>query len=222
MDIDKTNDLLTNGIASDTFIADLNYHIFRKIYNLYSEISELDKPERTLFNYLLANSKEKTVLHLAKIYDNKSKYETRCLPEVIKILQENKPSISENVFTKDNWTEFQRNYKTIFDYTEFNSDFTINNFIDYFNCVFKKVKKQQSFKDLKIWRDKILAHNEKYDSTDLNIDYEDIEFLLLLPKAIIEFTNHFVDTESTIFPINAETDAYFIEYLLENALGNPR
>lgn len=219
MDIDKTNDLITNGIASDTFIADLNYHIFKKIYNHYSEINKLDKPERTLFSYLLANSKEKTVLHLAKIYDNKSKYETRCLSEIIKILQENKLNISGNVFERDNWEEFQKNFKIIFDYAEFNSEITINNFIDYFNRVFKKVKKQKSFKDLKLWRDKILAHNEKYDSTDLNIGYEDIEFLLLIPKAIIEFTNHFVDTESTIFPIDAQTDAYFIDNLLEKYIG---
>ena len=215
MDISKINDILTNGIATDAFVADLNYHIFRKIYNRNAEINQLDKPERTLFNYLLGNSKEKTVLHLAKIYDNKSKYDTRCLPEVIKILQQNKPTVSENVFTKDNWIEFQKNYKVIFDYVEFKNEITINNFIDYFNRVFKKVKKQQSYKNLKIWRDKILAHNENYDSTDLIIGYEELEFLLKIPKAIIEFTNHFGNTESIIFPIDAESDAYFIDHLIE-------
>ena len=219
MDINKTNDLLTNGIASDTFIADLNYHVFRKIHNRYSEISKLEKLDRAFFNYLLSNAKEKTILHLAKIFDTKSKYETRCLSEVIKILRENNQKITENVFTRDNWIDFKNKYKLIFDYAEFNSDVNINNFIDYFNRVFTKIKKSPSYKNLKLWRDKILAHNEKYDSTNLNIDYPDIEFLLLLPKAIIEFTNQFVHTESTIFPINAETDTYFIENLLYKYIG---
>jgi hypothetical protein len=94
------------------------------------------------------------------------------------------------------------------------------NYIDNFIVFYRKFKtSDSSFQHLKNWRDKILAHNEPFDSSELNIDFKEIEFLILIPKSIIEYASTFMDTGNSIIMFDGKSDSYFIDDLINKYVG---
>ena len=212
------SEILAKGIATDTFLADLNYHVYRKIFDKVNP-SELDRTERTLFNYIKNNAKENSILAIARVYDSESKrYKTRCIDELLK----NSVGITISYpfdFFPENWTEFKLKYRLIFD--KMGVDIIEpKRYLEHFVTFYKDFKiSDSSFQHLKNWRDKILAHNEPYDSSELNIDFEEFEFLIMIPKSLIEYASIFMDTGDSVFMFDGQTDSYFIDNLIDKYVG---
>ncbi|QNJ98162.1 AbiU2 domain-containing protein [Constantimarinum furrinae] len=214
----KFNEILSKGIATDTFLADLNYNVYRKIFDRVNH-SRLEKTEQKLFNYIRINAKENAILSIARVYDSESKkYKTRCIDELINNSVGISISYPFELFP-NKWEEFESKYKLIFDKMEVDK-MEPQNYIRHFIAFYRKFKtSDSSFQHLKNWRDKILAHNEPFDSSELNIDFEEIEFLILIPKSIIEYASTFMDTENSIIMFDGRSDSYFIDDLISKYVG---
>ena len=212
------SEILAKGIAIDTFLADLNYNVFRKIFDKVN-FSGLDKTERTLFNYIKNNAKENAILAISRVYDSESKkYKTRCIDELLNNSSGITISYPFNLFP-ESWIKFKQKYKLIFD--RIGVDLTEpQTYLEHFLTFYKDFKiSNSSFQHLKNWRDKILAHNEPYDSSELNIDFKEIEFLILIPKSLIEYASAFMDTGDSIVMFDGKSDSYFIDNLIGKYVG---
>lgn len=219
MSLSKFDDILTKGIATDTFLADLNYHVYKKILERNTDILKLDEPERKLFKYIKINAKENTVLSIARIFDSKShRFKTRCLDELLIHASEVSITYPFDIFP-DHWDKFRLKYSELLGYAD-HGDKNPKDFISLFTKIYSNIKEtEKSFQHLKIWRDKILAHNEPYDSSELNIDFNEIEFLIMIPKAIIEYASQFMDTGNSLFMFDGKDDSYFIDGLISKYVG---
>lgn len=210
------SEILIKGIATDTFLGELNYHVYRKIVDKVDP-SGLEKAEQTLFNYIKFNAIENSVLSIARVYDPESKkYKTRCIDELLKNSADTSISCPIDIFP-EKWEEFQLKYQPIF--VKMGVD-TIDptSFYGHFTSFYKDFKNSDSsYSNLKNWRDKILAHNEPYDSSELNIDFKEFEFLILIPKSLIEYASLFLDTGISMF--DGKSDSYFIDNLINTYVG---
>ena len=171
MDYTDFNNLYLNGLFRDSYEAEMNFAIYKKIKNVWGKLASLEKNEQRLFVYLKQAATLKTVLSLAKLYDKKNKkYPTRCIESLFEELEKSDFEIQNNYVDQLNWDKFSKSntlvIKTIFNGDEPNA----KEFIPYFkHYIEESMKKEiEPFKTLKTWRDKRIAHNENFGG--FNVD----------------------------------------------------
>jgi hypothetical protein len=193
----KLEDQIIHGLYSDIIFAEANFQVFEKIKLVYDDLGKLDKNTKLLFYYLLDSSKKMTILYLGRIYDNRSsKYDTRCLKELLHLIKEENLNTLNHPYYDNAWGNFKIKYKPIIEELNNNSpDVNANVFLDivskYINND-KTEKEDTLLSKIKKWRDKKLAHNESYFE-DITLTEVDVKFLIEMPKSVLEFLNDFIE-----------------------------
>lgn len=217
-DLEKIKDLQLEGVTKDLFKAELNFNIYLKIKNVWERLKDLDIDEQKLFVYIKDCAVEKTVLHISKLYDNPNKkYPTRCIEEVINVVDQNPEWLKTHFLTEKQWGDFVNcNQKTIHILSKF-GDVSLKTFIRNLKSYLTKQKTEDlEMGKLKVWRDKIIAHNE---STEIKASLSDDEVhdFIAISKALFNFLNCFIQTEVHV-TMNIQKDTSFIDKLIERTL----
>lgn len=217
-DIEKIQDLQLEGIAKDIFNAELNFNIYLKIKNVWERLKDLDINEQKLFVYLKDCAVEKTVLHLSKLFDNPhKKYPTRCIEEVISIVEQNPDWLKTHFLTEKQWRDFVKcNQKTIQILSKF-GDVSLKTFIVNLKAYLIKQKTEDlELGKLKVWRDKVIAHNE---STEIkpSLSDDEVQDFIAISKALFDYLNCFIQTNVYVI-MSIQKDTYFIDKLIERTL----
>jgi hypothetical protein len=218
-DLEKIQDLQLEGIAKDIFKAELNFNIYLKIKNVWERLKDLDINEQKLFVYLKDSAVEKTVLHLSKLYDNPNKkYPTRCIEEVIKVVEQNKEWLKTHFLTEKQWGNFVKcNQKTIQILSKF-GDISVKTFITNLKAYLIKQKTDDlELSKLKVWRDKVIAHNE---STEIkpSLSDDEVQDFIAISKSLFDYLNCFIQTEVHVI-MSIQKDTFFIDKLIERTFN---
>lgn len=211
----KIEDLHLQGLITDTYRANLNFEIFKKIQFVWSKIRDLEKNDATLINYLKNSSKELTIIYLARLFEKKSnKFPTRCLDELITQLLNANIHFSENELTRNKWQNFARTNELLIEQLNKYSECNKENFLINVQRLIDEEKgvKNSALYKLKTWRDKSLAHNEHFEEI-IKLDLEEVEFLLSIPNSVIQYINEFVPSGSIIYIPTGSTN--FVTHLLK-------
>lgn len=212
------NDLHLKGIAADTMQAELNFHIYKKIKKVWDKVQKLDEYERTLFGYTQQNAIDRTILYLSRLYDRRSaKYPTRCIDELIHHFGKEQIDIYSSGITKINWSKFTKKYENLLNEVYQSEEPSVQNYLPAIkNYITIAMEGNSSFKSFKIWRDKYIAHNERYDEK-ISLTDEEIELLILIPKSLVEYFNCFVSNQ--VVAIQKPGQTYFINKMIEKYCG---
>lgn len=218
-DIEKIQDLQLQGIAIDIYRAELNFNIYLKIKNVWERLKDVEIEEQKLFVYLKDCAVEKTVLHLSKLYDNPhKKYPTRCIEEVINVIEQNPEWLKTNFLTEKQWGDFVKcNQKTIQILSEFGVISLKTFIINLKAYLFKQKTENLELSKLKVWRDKVIAHNE---STKIkpSLSDDEVQDFIAISKALFDFLNCFLHTEVHV-TMSIYNDIFFIDKLIERTLS---
>jgi hypothetical protein len=217
-DLEKIQDLQLQGIAIDIYKADLNFNIYLKIKKVWAQLVNLDPNQQKLFIYLKECAVEKTVLHLSKLYDNPHKnYPTRCIEEVINVIEQNPVWLKTNFLTEKKWKNFVKgNQKTTQILSKF-GDLSLHSFISNLKAYIIKQKTEDlELNRLKFWRDKSIAHNEKTNIRTSLTDNE-VQELIAISKLLLQYINYFIET-NVLIEMSIHNDVYFIDNLIKNSL----
>ena len=217
-DLEKIQDLQLQGIAKDIYRAELNFKIYLKIKNVWERLKDIEINEQKLFVYLKDCAVEKTVLHLSKLYDNPNKkYPTRCIEEVINVVEQNPEWLKTHFLTEKQWGDFVKcNQKTIQILSEF-GDISLKTFITNLKAYLIKQKTEDlELGKLKVWRDKIIAHNE---STEIrpSLSDDEVQDFIAISKALFDYLNCFIHTTVHV-TMSIQNDTFFIDKLIERTL----
>lgn len=213
------DDLHLQGLGADTMHAEVNFNIYKKLKTVWEKLQELDEYERTLFGYTRQNAIDRTILYLGRLYDRKSNnYPTRCIDELIDHIEKEKIEIYSSGITNINWKKFSEKYENLLTEIYKSEEPTVQNYLPTIKKYITNAMKEEgsSFVRLKIWRDKFIAHNERYDDKVLLTD-EEVEFLISIPKSLVDYLNDFVS--NPLITIQKPGQAYFINKMIEKYCG---
>lgn len=214
-DLEKIQDLQLQGIANDIYRAELNFKIYLKIKKVWERIKDIEINEQKLFVYLKECAVEKTVLHLSKLFDKPhKKYPTRCIEEVINVIEQNPEWLKTHFLTEKQWGDFiKTNQKTIQILSEF-GDISLKTFIVNLKAYLIKQKTEDlELSKLKVWRDKVIAHNE---STEIkpSLSDDEVQDFIDISKTLFDYLNCFIPTEVHV-TMSIYNDIFFIDKLIE-------
>ncbi len=215
---DHINDLHLQGLAADAMNAEVNFKVYLKLKEVWDKVQELDEYDRTLFVYTKQNAIDRTILYLGRLYDRKSNnYPTRCIDELIDHITKEKIEIYSSGITKIKWKKFTKKYEKLLVDVYQSEEPTVENYLPTIKSYItnEMMKEGSSFKRLKIWRDKFIAHNERYDDK-VSLTDEEVEFLISIPKSLVDYLNDFVS--NPMIAIQRPGQAYFINKMIEKYL----
>lgn len=209
-----------NGLGSQYGYA-LRHRMIVKELKLIHPYLKKDLPLHIneLFIYLLESSKTGTILYLSKLYDRQSKgSKTRSIVKFINQIQSCKIEIINNDFLLElMWPKFiNRHSNLILKHPDLNVSIK-----KYLNVVLMKIKFMegigQPIYNIRIWRDKFIAHSERYDES-FKMEDEEIETLLELANFLLDFVNSFVNTGNTVYTDRA--NASFVRELFKDFIND--
>ncbi len=209
-----------NGLGAQYGYA-LRHRLILKELKLIQPILKKDLPLHIseLFVYLVDSSKTGTILYLSKLYDRPSKgSKTRSITKFINQIQSNKIDIvSNHYFLESQWPKFiSRHSNLILKHPDLNV--SCKKFLDVVLIKIKLMKGiGQPINKIRIWRDKFIAHSEKYDES-LKMGDEEIETLLELANFLLDYVNSFVNTGNAVFTDRA--NASFVRELFKDYINN--
>ena len=205
-------DQMINGLATTYSLALKNRLILKELKNIQPKLKK-DRPSHIdeMFLYLRDCSKNETILNISKLYEKSNDRKTRSINKLINQIISNKIEIINDVyFLEKNWLYFLDKHKKII-----NKVPELKTSPDCFFKIVEKVihdfeQKENLIGQVRIWRDKFIAHNER---TALKISFEDddIDSLLELAFFILDFINFYVVTGSYV-TINVIKPNFVTEY----------
>ena len=169
---EKLEKIVRDGIATDIFIAERAYAVFKTIGEKSGEINSL-RGSSTFFVSAQAAFKDQFLLSMARLFDNPSdKYETRCIKGVINLLAESPRSLPKIVERPNLWqvmsdVGFSASDLRLVNQTNNDQEVTLT-VVKHFRNILSSKEVKPLLKNLKSIRDKRLAHNE-LETTDPSI-----------------------------------------------------
>tara|TARA_B100000508_G_scaffold137355_1_gene131665 strand:- start:194655 stop:195305 length:651 start_codon:yes stop_codon:yes gene_type:complete len=206
------------GLAVQLGYAYYNRNILLELRKIKDNLSN-DTPDhlKELFGYMERTSRDNTILHIAKIYDRKSRNKTRRLIKLINQLISSDLSIKNKYFTDSQWPKFLDRHTNIFSHFEK----PIPNCNQYLKWCLDRIEElendsESSLNKVRTWRDKILAHNEAFDRSKMKMDDYEVDFLLEFAEAVLDFTNSFASTDMHVILRKSRTG--FVKNIFEEYL----
>jgi hypothetical protein len=168
-----------------------------------------------LFFYLLDSAKSGMVLYLCKIYERPKKgSKSRSLGKLLNQIKSSQIDIIRNEFSlKIEWPKFiNRHKKLLLKHPDLETKCEL--FITVVQNKIESFEEKGSLIDkIRIWRDKFIAHDEKYDEK-LKMEEEEIDTLLQLANYILDYINTFVNTG--VYVITDKSNVTFIQEVLKD------
>lgn len=179
--------IILGGVLKDVLLAERSYSLNKEINVNYSTIPKGISVDISDILYELSYTE--MVLALCRIYDAPSnKYPTRCLNQIYKVIQSADYNLEiphrKEVLLQAPFFELPKNIIDLLRESS-NKDFN-KRAVNYFKGEEINNPLAKALEDLKIIRDKLLAHNEDI-SIDTLIQYDDIELLLKHAQNAISF-----------------------------------
>jgi hypothetical protein len=184
-----------SGLGVQYYIAFRNNLILRELREIKPCLKE-DTPQYILdlFLFLADSAKRDTILSLSKIFDRSSKRNNK-LRNINKFLNQLK-SHEDELFSvielfDNNWDDFKKQHsKIIIKYPKLDID--KENFIYVVEEIISSLQENGNIIDkLRVWRDKVLAHNELY-LKEISLEYDEIETLFEISYLVFEIYNRFL------------------------------
>ncbi|MBT0810146.1 hypothetical protein KIH41_02475 [Litoribacter ruber] len=203
-------DAIEKGIASDLFLSQRHYFVYRSIGEHYNLLDSLEKSsDQELMGYLQSSAQDLCVLHLAKVYDNAhSKYKIRSIKG---LLQEAfKLQLTDVIHLK-----YADNIHCLGKLSDYNLDWdgTIPqiDLLRYLKAVLDSEVIESKVKNLKFARNKYIAHNE-HNLSDPGLDsfWDDVRFLQDIASLYLRIIGrHFLGSEYFQFEARGNDHVHF-------------
>ncbi|MBU2018473.1 MAG: hypothetical protein KJ941_02400, partial [Bacteroidetes bacterium] len=143
------------------------------------------------------------------------------LTQEIEDIDNEKLEFQKHILVEKQWATFINKFQHLFiSFSELDKHnpelfyYSIRDFVK--SALDKGVEDDFILKRLKNWRDKKVAHSEKYDSSNF-ISFEEAKKLLDISKAISEFVNTFFQSDLIVF--SEGEDSRFINELIKRYCG---
>lgn len=197
MNVSKLHDIQLNGLAHDLMHAKSHIKLFNAIKNNWDKIDQLSSEDNQWISFLKLTSVQQAVLYISKLYDSSGErkgYKIRCIRDLLKEIISLKLETPVNLDVI--WNKFYIKHNIAFDLLSELGTSKSDNFLasiqGYLDKEFdKSISDEFVLKRLRIIRNKIVAHNEIV-TLDIKIEIDEIESLVLLADAILDFTNTFL------------------------------
>lgn len=184
----ELKDILDNGLVPDMYKAERAIHVNKRIRANANYINESKASSRTLFVYIQTLSFNEAVLALSRIYDNPDKrYPTRCILKVIELLKDKSketPIVNQTYQTIKLLKHHSFPDILIEDIESQNYESFANRLSLILESDYHDVKLQESLKELRIIRDKVLAHNEAISKLK-QIEWSSFDHLVEFAQKVI-------------------------------------
>jgi hypothetical protein len=216
---EKINDFFNKGIVFECFQAERNILIWKYVADEVEFLKKQDHHIQSMYSFIQFSAQMNFILSLAKIFDNPSKkYPTRCILSFLDIIDENSQSAVEIIETTNTIRLLKENncsLALINSVLSEDKSLFVKLFSNEYKERFKDLNLQNDISQLKILRDKVVAHNE--DVGELSLPFDVTQRLIDFTSEIISifgmaYHSSVWQTENISFiKINAERNAYFIK-----------
>jgi hypothetical protein len=185
--VKEIEDIIEKGLRNDIFRAERAIAINREIAKHSEEINNGNKHKKRLLAYLQNLTVNEAILCTTKLYDPVGKYPTRSIHILLDLLEEKADQLPE-IREKHNTIKLLKELNTPHyiigkvnseDLSEFPKKFA-----DYFRVLVLDFETEELLNEIKAFRDKRIAHNERVEK-DLNVKWESVEKLLNLIKQAV-------------------------------------
>lgn len=185
----KLEDIVKEGLVHDIFKMEQSYELIKTIGDNTKELNGGSLSNyNELFGTIQYSFQTEALLAAARIYDNPSKiYPTRCLQGVLQYLSDNAldlPSIREPFQLARHLKFMNAPDQLIKDASSESVNFAYN-FSYYINGLLKDPERIVTLEKLKLFRDKVLAHNEKVDSKIIGPTWGSLKDLISISKNVV-------------------------------------
>ena len=186
---DYIEDLVKEGLVKDIFKMEQSYELWKTIGLKKEEFSSgsLQKYNE-LFGIIQYALQTEIILAAARIYDIPSqRYPTRCLRGILKFLSENSidlPNIREP-YQLSLQLKYMSAPTELINIVSKEPDKFAANFSTYIESVLKEPEKLEAIDKLKLFRDKVIAHNEKVDFTVFGPKWTSLKELIAISKNVV-------------------------------------
>jgi len=211
-------DQQSEGLAVQLGYAYYNRNILLELRKIKDHLKQ-DMPDhlKELFRYMVQTSRDNTIIHIAKIYDRKSRNKTRRLIKLLNQLISSDLLIKNKYFIDSQWPKFLNQHSNMFAHNKNQQP----NYDNYLNWCIDRIEElenddKSSLNKVRTWRDKVLAHNEAFDRSSLVMDDNEVDFLLEFAEAVLDFTNFYASTELHI--ILRKSQAEFVKNIFKEYL----
>jgi hypothetical protein len=199
------------GLAVQLGYAYYNRDILIELRKIKDQLNnEMPNHLKELFRFMAKTSRDNTIIHIAKIFDRKSRNKTRRLNKLLNQLNSSNLLINNKYLTDLDWPRFINRHRNMFNHFTYQPP----NYNEYIKWCIDKIeelefKETSSLNKIRTWRDKIIAHNEDFDHSNLIIDDKEVDFLLEFAEAVLDFTNLYALTE--LHAIVRKSEAGFVK-----------
>jgi hypothetical protein len=211
-------DQQSEGLAVQLGYAYYNRNILLELRTIKDQLRQ-DMPDhlKELFRYMAQTSRDNTIIHIAKIYDRKSRNKTRRLIKLLNQLISSDLLIKNKYFTDSQWPKFLNQHSNMFAHNK-NQQPNYDNYLKWCIDRIEELENddKSSLNKVRTWRDKVLAHNEAFDRSSLVMDDNEVDFLLEFAEAVLDFTNFYASTELHI--ILRKSQAEFVKNIFKEYL----
>jgi len=185
--LEEIKDIIEQGLRNDIFRAERAIAINREIAKHSEEINKGDEHKKRILAYLQNLTVNEAILCTSKLYDPVGKYPTRSIHLLLNLLIEKANELPE-IREKHNTIKLLRELHTP-DYIidKVNSDDLSEfpkKFADYFEVLVLDFETEELLNEIKDFRDKRIAHNERVEE-NLSVQWESVEKLLNLIKQAV-------------------------------------
>ncbi len=186
---DKLEYIVTEGLIHDIFKMEQSYALMKTIGDKTKKLNSGSLSNfNELFGTIQYSFQTEALLAAARIYDNPSKkYPTRCLRGILQYLSDNTidlPSIREPFQLARHLKFMNAPENLIKDASKESTEFA-QNFANYIDGILKEPKRIVTLDKLKLFRDKVLAHNEKVASKIVGPTWRDLKDLINISKNVV-------------------------------------
>ena len=184
--LNDIKDIIENGLVKDLFQAERANYLIQAINERVQDVNDTSRWNFGIFfGTIQSYTINELILSISRIYDQRKKsFETRCLDALLQkldMIKENPPKIQQ--------------YNQLYEYLESNKIYDllmcIDNDKDFIADLFNYIRanhnnNQKIICSLKSWRDKKIAHNDKFIVKEVSsLTLKDCHLLLEFPKKVI-------------------------------------
>lgn len=228
--INKLEDLIKNGLIRDIFHAEMNLSIFKRIADNIEFLKTTHPEDQKLFGYLQVSANNQIILALSRLFDKPSKkFPTRCILSFLDLIKAEKDNFPKII-------ELHNTVQCLYSYhpTSGAIDYLIEavgdddpsvfpyRFYQFYSTEYIQAEIQDHLIDLKIFRDKFIAHNEVFEIQGFQgIENSGIIRLLEFAQEIVSvigwayFSTVYHTNGNYLLSENAKQRSYFVKHLID-------
>ena len=221
MDTCELEESFIEGIVEDLFMAQYHYFIYRTLGENHKLINELsDETEQMSLKYMQISSSELAILHLAKVFDRNMKSHSlfSLMEECLNIhsdhfpLQLNVDSLPEDLLPYPALRQIELFTGTSLLKSTFQNPKSL---MGYFHKVLNKPNIINAIRNVRIARNKGIAHNDK-DVKPIPTFWDDYIFVLTLSRLMLAVLSEIFIHMNMGWDINLKPNSVSLNILTES------